>query len=55
MYLYPNITLDPQQYWFGQVLPDFSVTGGVSAAVSIKSTWKASSAILKYTPGIGVS
>lgn len=54
-YLYPNITLDPAQYWFGQVLPDFSVTGGVSAAIAIKSTWKAASAILKYMPGVGVS
>jgi hypothetical protein len=48
MYLYPNTVLDPNQYWFGQILPDFSVTGGINAAVAIKSTWKAASAILKY-------
>jgi hypothetical protein len=47
-YLYPDLVLDPNQYWFGQILPDFSVTGGVSAAVAIKSAWKAASAILKY-------
>jgi len=48
-YLYPNITADPQQYFFGQILPDFSVTGGVSAAVAIKSTWNASSLVQRYT------
>jgi hypothetical protein len=47
-YLYPNIVQDPTQYWFGNILPDFSVTGGINAAVAIKSTWKAASAILKY-------
>jgi hypothetical protein len=48
MYLYPDLVLDPNQYWFGQVLPDFSVTGGINAAVAIKSTWKAASSITKY-------
>lgn len=54
-YLYPNAVQDPALYWFGSVLPDFSVTGGVAAAVAIKSTWKAASAILKYAPGVGVA
>ena len=35
MYLYPSITADPNIYWFGQILPDFSVTGGINAAVAI--------------------
>lgn len=47
-YLYPSLTQDPNQYWFGQILPDFSVTGGISATVAIKSTWKAASGIFKY-------
>lgn len=47
-YLYPSITFDPNQYFFGQILPDFSVTGGIAAAVAIKSTWKAASGIFKY-------
>lgn len=47
-YLYPSITADPNQYFFGTILADFSVTGGVAAAVSIKSTWKAGSGIFKY-------
>lgn len=47
-YLYPSLTLDPSQYFFGQILPDWSVSGGISAAVAIKSTWKAASAIVKY-------
>jgi hypothetical protein len=47
-YLYPDLVLDPNQYWFGNILPDFSITGGVSAAVAIKSSWKAASQILKY-------
>lgn len=36
------------QYWFGQILPDLSVTGGINAAVAVKSTRKAASAVTKY-------
>jgi hypothetical protein len=39
-YLYPN-ALVPTDYFYGIVLPDFSAAGGVTAAVSIKSTWNA--------------
>lgn len=46
-YLYPN-TSSPNQYFFGTVLPDFAVTGGVGAAVAIKSTWNAASRIQRY-------
>lgn len=49
-YLYPNTVADPLQYWFGQILPDFSISGGISAAVSIKSNWKAASNVIKYDP-----
>lgn len=52
-YLYPNLVADAHQYWFGQILPDFAVSGGISAAVSIKSNWKAASAIIKYDPVLG--
>ena len=48
MYLYPSIVADPLIYWFGNILPDFSVTGGIHAAIAIKCAWKAGSAVLKY-------
>jgi hypothetical protein len=52
-YLYPNQVTDPLMYWFGQILPDFAVSGGIAAAISIKSNWKASTAIIKYDPVAG--
>lgn len=45
-YLYPS-TLNTAQYWFGTILPDFSVNGGVTTAVQIKSSWNAASSITK--------
>ncbi len=54
MYLYPNLVADPNEYWFGNILPDFAVSGGIAAAISIKSNWKASSAVKKYDPVNGV-
>lgn len=48
-YLYPSLVFDPYQYFFGDILPDFSVTGGVAAALAIKSTWNANTAIIRYT------
>jgi hypothetical protein len=56
-YLYPS-TLGvqgaaPGQYFFGQILPDYSLAGGVTAAVSLKSTWNAATRISRYpTTGI---
>lgn len=51
-YLYPSTLgsqgANPGQYFFGQILPDYSLSGGVSAAVSLKSSWNASSKISKY-------
>ena len=52
-YLYPNTVADPNMYWFGLILPDFAVSGGIAAAISIKANWKAASAILKYDPVAG--
>lgn len=45
-YLYPNLST-ATQYWFGTILPDFSVNGGVSGAVQVKSSWNAASTIAK--------
>lgn len=51
-YLYPSnlaAQLTPvPQYFFGTILPDYAITGGVTAAVSLKSTWNAASRIARY-------
>jgi hypothetical protein len=51
-YLYPSTIAaqigPPAQYFFGTILPDYSLTGGVTAAVSLKSTWNAASRIQRY-------
>ena len=52
-YLYPNTVADPFMYWFGQILPDFQVSGGISEAISVKANWKASTAVIKYAPTEG--
>lgn len=57
-YLYPS-TLGtqgsaPGQYFFGQILPDFSLAGGVASAVSLKSTWNAATPIIRY-PNVGIA
>lgn len=51
-YLYPS-TIAAQmsptpQYFFGTILPDYSLAGGVTSAVSLKSTWNAASKIQRY-------
>ncbi len=57
-YLYPSTIgaqgSGPGQYFFGTILPDYSVTGGVTAAVSLKSTWNAASRIQRY-PSAGIA
>ena len=50
-YLYPNNVTDPNQYFFGTIFADFSVSGGVAKAIGIKSTWKAASTVQRYGPG----
>lgn len=51
-YLYPSTLgtqgANPGHYFFGQILPDYSLSGGVAAAVSLKSAWNAASRISKY-------
>lgn len=57
-YLYPStigqLGANPGQYFFGQILPDYSLAGGVSAAVTLKSTWNAATRISRY-PVSGIS
>jgi hypothetical protein len=43
----------PGQYFFGTILPDYALTGGVSSAVALKSTWNAASPIVRY-PTVGI-
>lgn len=43
MYLYPNRSGTPTQYFFGTGLPDFKVSGGVGDAVKINGDWAAAS------------
>lgn len=45
-YLYPSTTTTAS-YFFGEILPDFSVEGAVDDAVSVTSSWSASSEIKK--------
>jgi len=48
-YLYPsNLASQMPQYFFGLIYPDFAVTGGVTSAVSLKSTWVPASPIYRY-------
>jgi len=50
-YLYPS-TLVATEYFYGTIIPDFAVTGGVAAAVAIKSTWNAASSIQRMRSGV---
>jgi hypothetical protein len=56
-YLYPSLTgdggADINEYFFGTILPDFAVAGGVSSAVTMKSTWNAASQVQRY-PNVGI-
>ena len=45
-YLYPS-TLTNTQYFWGTVLPDFSVDGSVADSVKVSASWNAASAISK--------
>jgi hypothetical protein len=48
-YLYPSNTGSPGagQYFFGTILPDFSVNATVSGAAEVSASWNAASAIAK--------
>lgn len=45
-YLYPSTSL-ATQYFFGTILPDFKVNGGVGSAVAVSASWNAASAVAK--------
>ena len=51
-YLYEDAVNSPTSYWFGTVLPDLSVSAGVTAAASIKSTWNAASPVQRMRAGV---
>jgi hypothetical protein len=57
-YLYPSLSgtlgVNPGEYFFGTILPDFAVAGGVSSAVTMKSTWNAASQVQRY-PATGIA
>lgn len=46
-YLYPDLTNSPGQYWFGTILPDFSVDGAVGGPVAVSANWNAATSIIK--------
>lgn len=56
-YLYPSLLgvqgSAPGQYFFGTILPDFSSSGGIAAAVTMKSSWNAASQVQRY-PANGI-
>jgi hypothetical protein len=45
-YLYPDATNNTKYFW-GAILPDFSVNAAVGGAVEISASWNAASAITK--------
>lgn len=55
LYLYPNLTADPNVYFFGTVIADFSMDGAVGGAITVKSAWKAASQVQRYTPFGGLN
>lgn len=54
-YLYPDATNDPNVYWFGTILPDFSADGAIAGAVNVKAAWNAASKVQRYTPFGGLN
>jgi len=46
LYLYPDKNL-ATQYWFGTILPDFSIDSDVGAAMTVAASWAAASPITK--------
>lgn len=52
-YLYPDLTVSPNVYFFGKILVDFSADGSVSGPVNFKASWNAAGPILQYNPSLG--
>lgn len=63
-YLYPtlvatqggpgNATVSSGEYFYGIILPDYSVAGGVASAVTMKSAWNAAGTVQRY-PALGIA
>ncbi len=47
VYLYPNFTGTPGQYWFGTGLFDFAVEIGVGESAKVSGNFKAASPLIK--------
>lgn len=45
-YLYPDPGLDPGACFYGMIIPDFTVAGGVQDAVAVSCSWSAAGVIL---------
>jgi hypothetical protein len=54
-YLYPDTANDPNVYWFGTILPDFSADGAIGGPVNFKASWNAASKVQRYTPFGGLN
>lgn len=54
-YLYPSNTIDPNIYWFGTIIADFSTDGAIAGPVNASATWVAASKIQRYTPFGGLN
>lgn len=52
-YLYPDLTVSPNAYFFGSILADFSVDGSVAGPINFKASWNAAAPILQYNPSLG--
>jgi hypothetical protein len=46
-YLYPDVSNNPGQYWWGTAFFDFSATGGSDSAIELSASFVAASAIAK--------
>jgi len=53
MYLYPDIQNNASVYFFGAVLPDWSIDGAVGGPVNVKASWNAAGPIKHYNPALG--
>jgi hypothetical protein len=50
-YLYPNST-EQTEYFYGTILPDYSVSGSVTSAVTLKSSWNAAGPIKRVSTNV---
>lgn len=48
-YVYPDLVNSPTLYWYGMILPDFSISSDVAGALEVSASWSAAGPILKST------